>query len=155
MSFVSILPTYPSSEEIVTRKFYGGVLLYEFSKFKEKDCPKDLVDKLLSCSDCPGIDGYLPELYTNRIEVKFEDKVYKMPKHLIQDLYNPHVGKAFPDALKVTRDNKRIIINMSGGDGTASYKAKLTINLENKTVRRELYQHPNIDKAQVREGKIK
>ena len=153
---VFILHTFAFSEEIDTREFQGGVLLYEFSQFKEKDWPKQFIDKLLTCSDCPGIDGYLPDFYTKGVVLKIDDKVYRLPEHLTQDLYDPHVGKAFyADALRVVKVNKTIIINMSGGDGSGAYKAKFTINLENKTVRRELFQHPNIEKAQIKEGKVK
>jgi hypothetical protein len=152
---VFIFCAFASSEEIDIKEFQGGVLLYEFSQFKEKDWPKEFIDKLLACSDCPGIDGYLPNFYTKSLVLKMDNKVYRLPKHLIQDLYNPHVGKKYyTDVLRVLKVNKRIIVNMSGGDGIAAYRAKFTINLENKTIRRELFQLPISEKAQIKEGKV-
>jgi hypothetical protein len=43
---------------------------------------------------------------------------------------------------------------MSGGDGIAAYKVKFTINLKRMTIRRELFEIPNMDIAKIREGKL-
>jgi len=43
---------------------------------------------------------------------------------------------------------------MEGGDGIAGYKVKFTINLTKLTIRRELFEIPNIDIAKIKEGKL-
>jgi len=155
VSVVLILDAFALPDEIDMREFREGVLLYVFSQFKEEEWPKELNDKLLVCGDCPGIDGYLPRYYTKSVELKLKDKVYRIPKALTEDLYNPHVGKAFSrDALRIMGDDKIIIINMRGGDGAAAYKVKFTINLTKMTIRRELFEIPNMDIAKIKEGKL-
>jgi len=107
---VLIFDAFALSEEIDTREFRGGVLVYVFSQFKEEEWPKELKDKLLACGDCPGIDGYLPDRYTKSIELKLKDKVYRIPKALTEDLYNPHVGiEYYRDVLRIVRDDKTIM----------------------------------------------
>ena len=153
--FIPNTYVFSSSDETDTREFRGGVLVYVFSQFKEEEWPKELKDKLQACGDCPGIDGYLPRRYTKSIELKLKDKVYRIPKALTEDLYNPHVGiEYYRDVLRIVRDDKTIIINMEGGDGIAGYKVKFTINLTKLTIRRELFEIPNIDIAKIKEGKL-
>ena len=65
------------------------------------------------------------------------------------------MGKAYyRDALKIVKDDKAIIINMSGGDGAGAYKVKFTINLTKMTVRRELFRVFNIEIPIIKEGKL-
>jgi len=152
---VSILNAFALPDETDMREFGEGVLLYVFSQFREEEWPKELKDKLLACGDCPGIDGYLPRRYTKSIELKLKDKVYRIPKALTEDLYNPHVGiEYYRDVLRIVRDDKTIIINMEGGDGAGAYKVKFTINLTKMTVRRELFRVFNIEIPIIKEGKL-
>jgi hypothetical protein len=73
---------------------------------------------------------------------------------LAEDLYNPHIGKEFLDNPCIAIESNFILIDMGGGDGSAAYRARFVINLENLVARRELYQFPSIEKAQISEGKM-
>ena len=97
----------------------------------------------------------MPRRYTKSIELKLKDKVYRIPKTLTEDLYNPHVGKSFHrDSLRIVGDDKTIIINMRGGDGAGAYKVEFTINLTKMTVRRELFRVLNMEVPIIKEGKL-
>jgi len=152
---VLTLNAFALPDETDMREFRGGVLVYVFSQFREEEWPKELKDELLACGECPGIDGYLPDYYTKNVELKLKDKVYRIPKTLTEDLYNPHVGKSFHrDSLRIVGDDKTIIINMRGGDGAGAYKVEFTINLTKMTVRRELFRVFNIEIPIIKEGKL-
>ena len=158
LSFVGIIllaNSYLALGETDSRNFSAsGNMFVEITKFNKAKKSKQDLTLLLKCARCPGIDGYLPTTETTSIWIMTNNGQFVLPKSLVADLYNLHVGSSFvQESFKATKTRAGLKAQISGGDGSGSYKVKYDIDLINYNVKRYLSQYPYPDKMDLREGR--
>ena len=137
------------------REFEGGVVYWQYAKFDQTRKTLAELNELTVCAVCPGIDGYLPESITEKVWLEVNGKRIMVPTSMTEDLFNPHVGPKYVEStFSVTKLKDKVIINISGGDGSGSYDASLILDLKNMIVIRELRQYPDRDKPVIKRSKL-
>jgi len=150
-----VLVTVYAHAETDKGEFEGGVVYWQYAKFDPTQKTQAELNELTVCAVCPGIDGYLPEFITEKVWLVGNGKRITVPTSMTEDLFNPHVGPKYVEsAFSVTKLKDKVIINISGGDGSGSYHASLIHDPKNMIVTRELRQFPNPDKPINKKSKL-
>jgi len=141
--------------ETEKREFEDGAIYIQYSRFDLQNRTQEELDKVKRCATCPGIDGYLPEIVTESIWLEISGNRITLPSSLSRDLLNPHVGPKYTkEAFSVSRDKDMIVLSLSGGDGSGSYKLSFKVDLQKMEVVRELRHFPDPETPLIREAKI-
>ncbi len=153
-SFIFIVTC--ANAETEKREYSQGEVILEYARFEDKSKTKEDLESLKTCGNCPGIDGYLPDIVIDKILLRVRSDIFIIPQDLTAGLFNPHIGPNYKtDAFFIKQKPYGVLINLSGGDGTGSYKVSFKIDLIDMHVKRSLFQYPHFDKPLIKEGNLK